>query len=79
MENYQRFASHFQCKNEIFSVKSKEKKARVRIYKVTRLSKIGIKQYVKVRVHENPHMKEFGGYFYKRRHDKKAKLALTWR
>ncbi len=63
-----------------FSVKHKEKKkkTRPRIYQVIKLSKIGIKRYVKVRAHANPYLKEFGGYFYKHRHDKKARIALTW-
>ncbi len=63
-----------------FSVKHKEKKKKTkpRIYQVIKLSKIGIKRYVKVRAHANPYLKEFGGYFYKRRHDKKAKIASTW-
>lgn len=61
-----------------FSVKPEKKKTTQRIYQVTKLSGIGIKRYVKVRAHANPYLKEFGAYFYKRKHDRKAKIAMTW-
>ena len=62
----------------IFSVKVKTKKKTPRIYQLFRLRQIGIKRYVKIRAKANPYLPEFGRYFYKRRHDKKAKIAMTW-
>ncbi len=61
-----------------FSVKKKTKKGKPRIYRVARLSEIGIRRYVKVRAHANPYLKEFGSYFQKRKCDRKAKIASTW-
>ncbi len=61
-----------------FSVKEKTKKGKPRIYRVARLSEIGIRRYVKVRAHANPYLKEFGSYFQKRKHDRRAKIASTW-
>ena len=62
----------------IFSVKVKTKKKIPRVYQLFRLRQIGIKRYVKVRSKANPYLPEFGKYFYQRKHDKKAKIAMTW-
>ena len=62
----------------IFSVKVKDKKKKPRVYQLFRLRQIGIKRYVKVRAKANPYLPEYGKYFYRRRHDKKAKIAMTW-
>ncbi len=49
-----------------------------RIYRLTKLFKNVIQSYVKIRVHTNPKTKEDAVCFYERRHDKKAKIAITW-
>jgi len=57
----------------VFSVKNKTKKGK-RLYQVVRLSSMGIKRYVKIKADANPYMSEYSYYFWKRRHDKKARL-----
>jgi RNA-directed DNA polymerase len=61
-----------------FSVKHKTKKGDRKVYQVFKLSRIGAKRYVKVRAHANPYLKKDSGYFYKRRHNKESKIAMTW-
>jgi len=62
----------------IFSVKVKTKKKTSQIYQLFRLRQIGIKRHIKIRAKANPYSPEYGKYFYKRRHDKKSRIATTW-
>lgn len=64
----------------VFSMCCKTKKGQ-KIFQVLRISKIGIKRYVKVKADANPYLKEFGSYFYDRRHkrDSKHRSNLTAR
>ncbi len=57
----------------VFSVKGKTKKGK-RLYQVVRLGSIGIKRYVKIRADANPYMPEYAYYFWRRRHNKEARL-----
>jgi len=57
----------------VFSVAEKTKKGKS-LYQVVRLSSIGIKRHVKIKADANPYMPEYSYYFWKRRHDKNARL-----
>jgi RNA-directed DNA polymerase len=57
----------------VFSVLEKTKKGKS-LYQVVRLSSLGIKRHVKIKADANPYMPKYSYYFWKRRHDKKARL-----
>jgi RNA-directed DNA polymerase len=57
----------------IFSVGAKTKQG-WQHYTVVRVSSIGIRRHIKIRSNANPYSKEDAGYFYRRRHNKEARL-----
>ncbi len=58
----------------IFAVKTAVAKAKVRIYKVLRVSTMGIRRYVKIKADANPYRPEYASYFWPRRNKKDSKL-----
>jgi RNA-directed DNA polymerase len=57
----------------VFSATGKTKQGK-RLYPVMRLSSLGIQRYIKVKADANPYLSEYGRYFWRRRHDKGARL-----
>jgi RNA-directed DNA polymerase len=57
----------------VFAVKAKTKKGVKKVYRVLRVSSIGIKRHIKIKADANPYMPEYAGYYYRRRHDKASK------
>jgi RNA-directed DNA polymerase len=57
----------------IFAATGETKKGK-RLYPVMRLSSLGIQRYIKVKADANPYVPEYGRYFWRRRHDKAARL-----
>ena len=60
--------------SSVFAVEAKTKKDDKKVYKVLRVSSIGIKRHIKIKADANPYMQEYAGYYYRRRHDKESKL-----
>jgi RNA-directed DNA polymerase len=58
----------------VFAVRTKTKKGRETLYRVQRVSAIGIRRYVKIKADANPYLPEYAPYFWQRRHDKGSKL-----
>jgi RNA-directed DNA polymerase len=58
----------------VFAVRTKTKKGRETLYRVQRVSAIGIRRYVKIKADANPYLPECAPYFWQRRHDKRSKL-----
>ena len=58
----------------VFGVEAKTKKDDKKVYKVLRVSSIGIRRHIKIKADANPYMQEYAGYYYRRRHDKESKL-----
>jgi RNA-directed DNA polymerase len=61
-------------KESVFAVKDKTKKGGETLYKVLRVSSIGIRRYIKIKADANPYLPEYAGYYWRRRHDKESKL-----
>jgi RNA-directed DNA polymerase len=55
----------------VFAVFAKTSK---KLYRVLRVSAIGIRRYVKIKAAANPYLPEYAGYFWRRRHKKESKL-----
>ena len=58
----------------VFAVFAKTVKTSKKLYKVLRVSAIGIRRYVKIKAVANPYLTEYAGYFWRRRHKKESKL-----
>lgn len=74
--------SRFKGRKWIFTVKYKDKKSKnLRIYRVIRLSMLGIKRYIKIKAEANPYDPKYAGYLALRRNRKESRLlpALTAR
>jgi RNA-directed DNA polymerase len=57
----------------VFSVIMNYKKKN-HLLQVVRVCSIGIKRHIKIKADANPYMQEYAGYFWRRRHDKEARL-----
>ena len=67
--------SYSQGRKWIFTVKCKIKKSKEsRIYRVIRLSMLGIKRYIKIKAVANPYDPKYAGYLAKRRNRKESRL-----
>jgi RNA-directed DNA polymerase len=60
-------------RRRVFSATSETRKGK-RLYEVVRLSSLGIRRYLKVKADANPYQQEYAAYFWRRRHDKEARL-----
>ena len=60
-------------KNGIFAAVVRYKN-KSKVYQVIRVSAIGIRRHRKIKADANPYAPEYAGYFWRRRHDKEAKL-----
>jgi len=58
----------------VFALRAKDTKGRETLYRVQRVSAIGIRRYIKIKADANPYLPEYASYFWQRRHDKKRKL-----
>jgi RNA-directed DNA polymerase len=58
----------------VFAVKVKTAKAREKVYKVLRVSTMGIRRYVKIKADANPYLPEYALYFWRRKNRKDSKL-----
>jgi RNA-directed DNA polymerase len=58
----------------VFAVFAKTAKTSKKLYRVLRVSAIGIRRYVKIKAAANPYLPEYAGYFWRRRHEKESKL-----
>jgi len=58
----------------VFAVKTETAKAKIKVYRVMRVSAIGIRRYVKIKADANPYLPEYAGYFWRRRNKKDSKL-----
>ena len=61
-------------RKHIFGVKVKTGKGTIKVYKVIRISTIGIKRHIKIKADANPYFPEYAGYFWNRRNKKGSKL-----
>ena len=61
----------------VFAVLAKTVKTGTKLYRVLRVSSIGIRRYVKIKADANPYMPEYAGYFWRRRHNRESKLQLV--
>ena len=57
-----------------FAVLAKTAKIGTKLYRVLRVSSIGIRRYVKIKADANPYLPEYAGYFWRRRQNKESKL-----
>jgi len=64
-------------KKNVFAVRAKTMKGRETLYRVQRVSAIGIRRYVKIKAEANPYLPECALYFWRRRHDKESKLLAA--
>jgi len=71
---------HLSCFLQVFSVLHKYKN-KTRILKIIRVSSIGIKRHIKIKVDANPYLLEYSYYFWRRKKIKEARLlgALSHR
>ena len=58
----------------MFGVKSKTKKGKIKYYRVLKICTIGIKRHIKIKADANPYDPEYSSYFWKRRNVKGSKL-----
>jgi RNA-directed DNA polymerase len=58
----------------VFAVKAKTSKGTPKVYRLIRVSSIGIRRHVKIRAAANPYMSEDADYFGQRRHHKASRL-----
>lgn len=58
-----------------FAVKAKTAQGTDKIYRVLRVSTIGIRRYIKIKAEANPYLPEYAKYFWRRRHDKEKQAA----
>ncbi len=61
-------------KKHIFAVETTTKEDKLKVYKVVRISSIGIKRHIKIKAAANPYLQEFARYFWQRRYIKESKL-----
>jgi RNA-directed DNA polymerase len=61
-------------RKHMFAVRAKTQKGKQVVYRVQRVSAIGIRRYIKIKADANPYMPEYARYFWRRRHDKGSKL-----
>jgi RNA-directed DNA polymerase len=61
-------------RNHMFAVRARTQKGKQVVYRVQRVSAIGIRRYIKIKADANPYMPEYAHYFWRRRHDKESKL-----
>jgi RNA-directed DNA polymerase len=60
-------------RKHVFSVILKYK-GKKHLLQVVRICSIGIKRHIKIKADANPYMPEYAGYFWRRRHNKEARL-----
>ncbi len=58
----------------VFAVLAKTAKTAKKLYKVVRVSAMGIRRYVKIKADANPYLPEYAGYYWQRRNRKDSKL-----
>ena len=58
----------------VFAVLAKTAKTAKKLYKVVRVSAMGIRRYVKIKADANPYLPEYAGYYWRRRNRKDSKL-----
>jgi RNA-directed DNA polymerase len=61
-------------RNHRFAVCARTQKGKQVVYRVQRVSAIGIRRYIKIKADANPYMPEYASYFWRRRHNKESKL-----
>ena len=60
-------------RKHVFSVILKYK-GKKHLLQVVRICSIGIRRHIKIKADANPYMPEYAGYFWRRRHNKEARL-----